>query len=1042
MSLKKRALVWRNQRRRVIGLEFSARALGWGLAVAGVMAEADHWMALSRALRVAVWLAGATALLVHAWLGLVALWRTDWEAIFTDAARLWPVTRPMFSSAWALGIERAGGGESEQLRCEHIARTDALAAGLSDAPLYAWIASRTARFGVVAAVVALAFSIGVRGSWTRVLAPWLDAPLDNLVVLLPGNATVDWGASVFVAAKLTPEGVSAGLRGGDLALELRSADGAWRGVKWDAADGDSASFETGALVAALDYRARHRDRVTRSQRLLAVPVPRFQDAQAIVRGTHGAKTFVLGRDAPVRARRGDWVTVRAGAQGALVSAALRLSTLPVPLAMREVGGSWSTGFLAQEDAIFSFLLVSADLRRDPSPPTYSLSVLADAKPSVEMLSPQAPLQAGPRDSITIAYAARDDGELTRLELVIAPKISGMNFRRTLDFKRGSAETLGDLTLKLRDYAPGTIVEFWLEAVDDASPPQSARSEKGSVEIVDVDAAHTLALAAREKALGALDRAATAAEKAAAGESEEAVREAASPVAGLWSTAVGALMAWNELMRADPRANQGLADQASAAAESLAAAGMEGLPKADAALKEHDLARAAREQTALAAQARAAAAALREGSSVQNAQDMADRAFDADQGGRDLKDLTALLKEKITPAEAAELEKALAAVDAALAELEKSISALPEASSETSSVRELPLEGARDAASALRRALQNGDAAGAERSARELAEKLARVSKGLRESGRRAGKELSGRARESAGRVAAAWREAAARQEKSVEITRRRENARLAGKVRAQKELLLRSRDAIDSALASAPSLETERSAREARADLAAGQIDAAVRLLRIAAGQARQAALSDHLRSPAHEATAKALDDAAVALEHGVDGARLDPVAAHEAADFQALARESAGRLRREVSSAAGLLGYLLGGSLRRIDDAMSEQEAGTQALRRGDVSEGLRFGEAALKILQDGDKSASGAESGASMLDEALSRAFEMPGSVVRRASKGTRGSAMGKVRLPSADEYRPPQELREELERSLHEPRPAAHDSAIKEYFRRLIR
>ena len=31
---------------------------------------------------------------------------------------------------------------------------------------------------------------------------------------------------------------------------------------------------------------------------------------------------------------------------------------------------------------------------------------------------------------------------------------------------------------------------------------------------------------------------------------------------------------------------------------------------------------------------------------------------------------------------------------------------------------------------------------------------------------------------------------------------------------------------------------------------------------------------------------------------------------------------------------------------------------------------------------------------------------------------------------------------ELREELERSLREPRPSAHDSAIKEYFRRLTR
>ena len=47
-----------------------------------------------------------------------------------------------------------------------------------------------------------------------------------------------------------------------------------------------------------------------------------------------------------------------------------------------------------------------------------------------------------------------------------------------------------------------------------------------------------------------------------------------------------------------------------------------------------------------------------------------------------------------------------------------------------------------------------------------------------------------------------------------------------------------------------------------------------------------------------------------------------------------------------------------------------------------------------------------------------------------------------MERVRLPSADEYRPPRALREELERSLQEPRPAADDDSIKEYFKRLTR
>jgi hypothetical protein len=53
-----------------------------------------------------------------------------------------------------------------------------------------------------------------------------------------------------------------------------------------------------------------------------------------------------------------------------------------------------------------------------------------------------------------------------------------------------------------------------------------------------------------------------------------------------------------------------------------------------------------------------------------------------------------------------------------------------------------------------------------------------------------------------------------------------------------------------------------------------------------------------------------------------------------------------------------------------------------------------------------------------------------------------GSRGAAAGRVRLPRADEYRPPRQLREELERARLEPRPPARDESVKEYFRRLSR
>ncbi len=669
------------------------------------------------------------------------------------------------------------------------------------------------------------------------LWPWNDAPLDRFVVLLPGDASLDWGASTTVSARLTQRGAAAGVRPADLVLETRGGDGVWRVSAWDRVDAEAASFETGPLSGALDYRARRRDQATSARRLTPVAAPRFKAARAVDDGARGPKTFVLGEDAPVRARRGDWITVSGEPEAELASAALRLSSLQAPLPMRAgSGGSWSAGFPAQEDATLSFALVSADGRRDAAPPAYALAVLGDAKPAAELLSPQVPLQAGPREVIPIAYAARDDGALTKLEL--ATRAQGKESRRALPLERGASEALGDAHLALKDYRPGVEVEFWIEAWDDASPPQGARSERGTVEIVDVDAAHAESLKARDAALAALDKAAEAAEaaaKAARSGDENAAREAARPVAGRMAAASGALMRWTQALAEDPRANPGLAEQADAAAQSLAEAAMEGLPKAESALAEKNLAAAAREQSALAEQARSAASALKEGSAVQNAQDMADRARGAERESADIeRSLSAL--QSASPAELAELSKALAGVQEALEDLRKAVDALPEADPETSKVRDLPLDSARESAQKLQNALRSGDAAAAAKAARELAEKLSRVSKGLRESGMRSAQSRADKAKQGAGKVAQAWREAVAAQERAVESARRREAERQAGMLKEQKALVRRAQDEIESALSSSPPPEAERAARAAKQSLAQGRADDAARQLRQAAG--------------------------------------------------------------------------------------------------------------------------------------------------------------------------------------------------------------
>jgi hypothetical protein len=176
-------------------------------------------------------------------------------------------------------------------------------------------------------------------------------------------------------------------------------------------------------------------------------------------------------------------------------------------------------------------------------------------------------------------------------------------------------------------------------------------------------------------------------------------------------------------------------------------------------------------------------------------------------------------------------------------------------------------------------------------------------------------------------------------------------------------------------------------------------------------------------------------------LDAGPPAPSAGAAAARGAAESQASALGRAQSLRGEVESAARGSGYLSGRLARRVDDAISEEDAGRAALERGDSGEGLKHAEEALAILQEGGEDADSASSSAGSAGSAMGGGA--PGGIsVRAAPRGSRGTGMERVRLPSADEYRPPRALREELERSLQEPRPAAADGAIKEYFKRLTR
>ncbi|MFI5347347.1 MAG: hypothetical protein ACHQ51_13315 [Elusimicrobiota bacterium] len=1059
MDLKERAGDWRAEGRRAILLEAGALSAGGALAFFGALALLDQCFSLSGGVRFAglsCWAAWqASVLYRRGWIPWRAL---TWDAVFDEAAAAWPETRPVLASAWALREGPAAPGTSEELRAEHLARAGRLAAGLPDRPLFSWSPSRRARRWAAAAAVALATNAawGDRASWARVLTPWRDGVLERWISVAPGDAQPDWGGPAAVTARPNLEGASAGVRAGDLILEARGSGGAWRALPWTRIDADGAEWKTAALSAPLDYRVRWRDRLGRAYRLEPAPPPRWTRATAVVRESRGERRFVLGEDAAVRARRGDWVEIEAEAEGALASAGIRLSG-GAAATMRRDGASWKGGFLASEDVLLSFDLVTGDGRRDPSPPVYSVSVAADEPPTAELLSPQVPLVASPGDSVVVAYAARDDGAVTRAAIVFSVPGQAPHAVPLAVPSPARAELLGDYSWTLPNARPGTRVEFWIEAFDDASPPQRGVSEKGSVEIVDAAADHAAALAARDAADAAVERAAARAESARAASDRNDIPASSEQTKSLradWAAAKAALNDWAKRSGDDPRGDPGLAEEAARAAEEFARAGEEELPAAEKALASSDAPSAARAQDSLAEQARGVQQALREGARAQAVQDMAQKMGEAgktgDEMSRQADDMAARGSQgTVSPAEMEALEKSLSEVEKTLDELRRAIKDMPEVSPEQASGRseDMPLDGARQAAGELRRALQSGDVKAAAKAAKRLAEQLKQLARALDGAGRRAAESRGRRGSEAADRVRRAWQDAVEAQTRAVEDARKVENGRLQTFLAEQREFLKRMNSEFEGAVSSAPAAEAANAAgasaplAEAARRLTASDAPGAAMMMRTASARLR--ASSGPRGVPGAAEFAGALDALAFRLLKGPPSPSAGAAAASGAAASQSAALGRARALRGEVKDAAKGMGYLSGRVGRRVDDAIGEEGAGEGALRRGDSGEGLRRAEAALALLQEGGRDAESASSAAGGAASSMGSGAGGGGSASVRASpRGATGARYERVRLPSADDYKPPRELREELQRSLSEPRPAAQDGAIKEYFKRLTR
>ena len=404
----------------------------------------------------------------------------------------------------------------------------------------------------------------------------------------------------------------------------------------------------------------------------------------------------------------------------------------------------------------------------------------------------------------------------------------------------------------------------------------------------------------------------------------------------------------------------------------------------------------------------------------------------------------------TAAERERLKSALERLGRGMEALAKTLASMPKAlpggPEEGRRAVQVPLNAARDKADALSRALAAGDFAEAARLAGELSEELEKIQQAISQ-GTQEASEPSGEGSKQLESLQEAWSKAVEEQSRSLEEAQALEQNRMAGELVAQKALLeeLKARQSVLVSSASAWSrpFPFPGSALEAM-KAALAEFPEAFAPLPASAAAAEQLRDGAHQAPPADGAALKWFasqeTEILALLESPVPSGPVSPEGLRSALERQTEAGAQARLLESELERAERELGVLPGEAVDDVKAARREQGRAEEALGRGDSAAAVRHEGEALSLLDKGRKQLGQAMSRQRGIEASKSRALSLPSSGSRGGRSGRTGSDLGSIPIPGKDEYRPPRRLREELQKSLLERRPAGLDPVVKEYFKRL--
>jgi len=916
----------------------------------------------------------------------------------------------------------------------------------------------------------------IRPSMERVRGSLSHSAWNTYFTVVPCSGKYPRGSAVDITVK------RARPFAGEPALRIRSAGSqgeVWRREEMKSLSSGEYGYRIEQLTTALEYTISWSDWITPIFSLKPLAYAQAGDFTVRYRcpAYTGLPVQTVQGTPNLSGLAGTRVQVNARCSGKVRKAvAVTDQGLTYPVEIGADGISWQ--MVLKKSGTYRLLLEDEDGMSDPEPPVYDIAVIADRVPSVEIVSPKDDLFVSPGAELPLVIRADDDFGIASLELVFQKGDSGAA-RVAVDRGRRPVGGIYEYVWPLEELHlnPGERVRYYVEARDNdsISGPKTAATPALTLEAADYEKEHDRIEAdlkdVRRELLNILADQTLAREKlkslqvAFSTNTYTGVVKNQRDIRSATVTPAERLRGILRRMEADPCTDFATHSEYKSLAANLDHLAGGPMNEAVAALEKKDWEQSQKIQDEIIAELEKMTLLSEDIWQYQRMRDLLDKSAELGKAGRAL----------AQGSQPEDLRKALSEVRGLLAKVSQQLAGMPQELPEdfvnAPAVKKIDMQSAQRMTDALEQALAAGDWTRARELALSLAKQLESMAKTLDAAGQDVGfsRTRSGALASDLERRKSELEGIVKRQENLLRQTEEMDGNRRKAMFRSQEGLLAGLETKQAELIGRAGKMQQRITLKQPVLGWSAGQ---SIDLMRRVLDEFRQRRvyhsqkyLEDIIRQiddirkeiDARKESFGAAGYAVVQPEvTGVGAGESDILEAlrrkteeklFDRSDEERLAglsrnqralKDDTGRLRKSLEEFTRKSASLDPRVFDGMDKAASAMDAAGGELAAGDTPRAMESGRLALQNLEQSMQGMASSLDGMGQEGKMCGTPSGSPAQM--RVGDGSKGLRSQPVKLPRADEYKPPQEFRQEIMDALKEKYPLQYEKIIKEYFRRL--